>query len=685
MVIFVVLEPTMLNMRNLGFVLTLLIFFQPLRGQQCTTLGQTPSTAFPVCGTTVFTQSNVPICATNDVFVPGCSGQGNANYQNKNPFFYRFTCYTAGTLGFVITPLQANEDYDWQLYDITGQNPEAIFTNNSLVVTGNWSGSYGATGASASGINTIQCASSPTENKPTFAQMPQLIQGHQYLLMVSHFTDTQSGYTLQFSGGTAVITDPLLPRAQDARISCDGRSITLRLNKRIKCSSLTTAGTEFSLIPAAATVLSAVGDSCNTSFDVDEITITLSNPLPNNNYQLVINPGNDGNTLLDNCDRNIPNGETVPFVYNPPIPIFADSVGTPGCAPTELRLYFPKKIFCSTIAADGSDFLVTGPQNIPVTAATGNCVNGQTDFITVRLGQPIVRQGVYQLSLKAGVDGTTIIDECGLELPFQSLAFTISDTVNADFTFTNALGCRVDTLRFAHPGGNQINQWHWSVNGQPGTGQQITVQLPANSVNAIQLAVSNGVCADTSKQNLVLDNEVIAKFEVPEDICPEDLLEIQNQSTGLIDSWRWDFGSLGSSVLRDPLPLSLPRNLTRDTDFLLTLLATNNTLGCTDTAYEKVRVFDNCLIAVPTAFTPNGDGLNDFLYPNNAIKAENLRFMVFNRWGQLVFESRNWQERWDGRLKGIDQGTGVYVWMLSYIRKGTGEKVFEKGTTLLIR
>ncbi|OYW20421.1 MAG: hypothetical protein B7Z54_01200 [Sphingobacteriales bacterium 12-47-4] len=172
---------------------------------------------------------------------------------------------------------------------------------------------------------------------------------------------------------------------------------------------------------------------------------------------------------------------------------------------------------------------------------------------------------------------------------------------------------------------------------------------------------------------------------MPVDICPEDLLEIVNTSTGLIDSWRWDFGTLGSSQLRDPLPLSLPRNLTRDTDFILRLLATNNSLGCTDTASKSIRVFDNCLIAVPSAFTPNGDGLNDYLYPNNAIKAVDLYFAIYNRWGQLVFQTRNWQEKWDGTIKGIPQGSGTYVWMLQYTHRDSGQKVFEKGISVLIR
>src|SRR6185436_19506776 len=135
------------------FVVLIALVFQAKisSGQACTNLGQTPSTAFPVCGTTIFHQASVPICATVNIFVPGCSNQpGSANYQNKNPYFYKFTCFVGGTLGFLIDPLAADEDYDWQLWDITGHNPDDIFTDNTLVVTGNWAGTYGNTGASAS-------------------------------------------------------------------------------------------------------------------------------------------------------------------------------------------------------------------------------------------------------------------------------------------------------------------------------------------------------------------------------------------------------------------------------------------------------------------------------------------------------------------------------------------------------
>ncbi|RYG27590.1 MAG: gliding motility-associated C-terminal domain-containing protein, partial [Chitinophagaceae bacterium] len=82
---------------------------------------------------------------------------------------------------------------------------------------------------------------------------------------------------------------------------------------------------------------------------------------------------------------------------------------------------------------------------------------------------------------------------------------------------------------------------------------------------------------------------------------------------------------------------------------------------------------------------PNNDGINDYLYPNNAIKAENLDFKIFNRWGQLVFHSKDWTRKWDGKLNGVEQGSGVYVWMLEYTHRDSKQKVFQKGTTTLIK
>ena len=93
----------------------------------------------------------------------------------------------------------------------------------------------------------------------------------------------------------------------------------------------------------------------------------------------------------------------------------------------------------------------------------------------------------------------------------------------------------------------------------------------------------------------------------------------------------------------------------------------------------------NCYLAIPKAFTPNADGLNDFLYPTNAYKAKNLYFAVYNRVGQKLFETTNWTNKWNGNFKGNPQDAGTYVWLLHYTHIETGQQFNLKGTTVLIR
>jgi hypothetical protein len=86
----------------------------------------------------VFHQTTVPQCVNNSVPANTCG-----SYADTNPFWYQFTCYASGTLGFTITPNNLNDDYDWELFDITGHNPAEVYTNPALFVVANWSGSYG--------------------------------------------------------------------------------------------------------------------------------------------------------------------------------------------------------------------------------------------------------------------------------------------------------------------------------------------------------------------------------------------------------------------------------------------------------------------------------------------------------------------------------------------------------------
>jgi gliding motility-associated-like protein len=106
--------------------------------------------------------------------------------------------------------------------------------------------------------------------------------------------------------------------------------------------------------------------------------------------------------------------------------------------------------------------------------------------------------------------------------------------------------------------------------------------------------------------------------------------------------------------------------------------------GCVTVDGQLVKIVPFVNIYVPTAFTPNNDGLNDLLRPILLGIKKLHYFRVFNRWGQLVFETKDELTGWNGTLKGLLQATQVLVW----VAEGTGidDKVYtRKGSTTLIR
>jgi hypothetical protein len=136
-------------MRKKAIVFIVLILLaRSLPAQICTNAGQTPSSAILLCGSVSYTQNSVPLCGQTSIPVP-CPA--TSIYQNMNPFWFRLDCFSSGTLGFSITPNDANDNYDWQLFDVTGRNDDDVLTDPSLFLACNWCPDGGETGASIDG------------------------------------------------------------------------------------------------------------------------------------------------------------------------------------------------------------------------------------------------------------------------------------------------------------------------------------------------------------------------------------------------------------------------------------------------------------------------------------------------------------------------------------------------------
>ena len=143
-------------------------------------------------------------------------------------------------------------------------------------------------------------------------------------------------------------------------------------------------------------------------------------------------------------------------------------------------------------------------------------------------------------------------------------------------------------------------------------------------------------------------------------------------------NWIPDNGTLSNPNINDPVATPL------DSITTYTVYAMNE-YGCRDSASITIELDyeGNC---IPTAFTPNNDGLNDIFRMCNNMQLDKLvDFRVFNRWGELVYENTNDATKgWDGTYKGVPQEMGVYNYMIIIAKPDGTNKIF-KGNVTLVR
>jgi gliding motility-associated-like protein len=110
-----------------------------------------------------------------------------------------------------------------------------------------------------------------------------------------------------------------------------------------------------------------------------------------------------------------------------------------------------------------------------------------------------------------------------------------------------------------------------------------------------------------------------------------------------------------------------------------------NQQGCKDSAFINIKVYKTKpTIFVPTAFTPNNDGRNDEVRPI-AVGIKYIDyFNIYNRWGQLLFSTKVNGKGWDGKIGGVQQTSGTFVWTVK-ATDYTGKAYFQKGVVTLIR
>jgi gliding motility-associated-like protein len=280
--------------------------------------------------------------------------------------------------------------------------------------------------------------------------------------------------------------------------------------------------------------------------------------------------------------------------------------------------------------------------------------------------------GPYQVNWI--VDGsktvTLSIDDNGCLSNIANNAVLVTPNPTANFDAVNTAGC-VPLVVYFHDSSTNVDQstsYLWDF----GNGQTSTLSNPAYTyINAgtfnVTLTVYNGDdCFDSIKINNLV--RAYPKPNAGIGITPQvvsifdPVVYFYDHTTGLPPpiSWQWTLGDGETSTIQNLV------HTYADTGKYAITLTVYNSYGCVDSTSDYVWVQNDNTIYLPNTFTPNNDQSND-VFLAYGINLQKFNMKVFDRWGNMIYNSDDINQGWDGKYKGNKVADGIYAWTVDYI------------------
>jgi gliding motility-associated-like protein len=212
-----------------------------------------------------------------------------------------------------------------------------------------------------------------------------------------------------------------------------------------------------------------------------------------------------------------------------------------------------------------------------------------------------------------------------------------------------------------------------------GDSLQTTISTSGNHDVKYMIEYGSGACRVDSLINVPFYEWPIADFSYTpsNNSMDEPVIFFTNLSTNS-NSWLWDFDDFDQSKSKNP-----GHNFNSQGNYNISLKSTSLG-GCSDTIIANITLAPYNFVKLPSGFSPNGDSRNETFGILRAGELEIEEFKIFNRWGNIVFETIDKNEKWDGRRKGKDQDVGTYIYYIKGKDKN-GEVVEIKGNFTLLR
>ncbi|MBI4647413.1 MAG: gliding motility-associated C-terminal domain-containing protein [Bacteroidia bacterium] len=291
-------------------------------------------------------------------------------------------------------------------------------------------------------------------------------------------------------------------------------------------------------------------------------------------------------------------------------------------------------------------------------------------------------------TLESGNYTVLVKDDCNSPqgtVQFSVITHEIPDII---FSADTTQGCPPLLIRFNEqsPPSGQTYEWHF---GDVSGINTSTLQNPVHIYNEPGIYdVSLTVTSEFGCSQIFVYNGLITIYALPDVsftadhnsvtlIDPEVNFENNSHNGGIS---HWDFGDGSEAIIHSP-----SHSYSSLGEFTVTLTETN-IHSCSDSAFMKILVYGDITFYVPTAFSPDDDGLNDeFKVFSTGVPPENFSMLIYNRWGEKIFESKDINLAWNGRdHKNRQCKNGVYTWLITYDNE-LGVQVTKAGAVTIIR
>jgi gliding motility-associated-like protein len=256
------------------------------------------------------------------------------------------------------------------------------------------------------------------------------------------------------------------------------------------------------------------------------------------------------------------------------------------------------------------------------------------------------------------------------------------------FSADHSGGCPPLAVNFTNSTTSPFVSAQWNFGNGQTSGSPATAAVTYNSSGCYDVSLSvtdNNGCSATATQlsfvcvSPVADASFIASPYDATVTNPE--IHFINTSSNA-SSYTWSFGDGANSTVFSP---------THEYDevasnYTVQLVATN-AFGCSDTARTVVRVLDELVYYIPNTFTPNGDERNNTFQPvfTSGFDPYNFTLLIFNRWGEVLFESKDAKIGWDGTYNGVLVQEGIYSWTVTFKDPNNDRKFRANGHVTLIK